>query len=72
MNPERCYKYEMPVTAVSFSNENCQLLAIGFYDGTIRIVDITTDHLSSILISQRKTSPLIEPVWQIKWIKSIN
>lgn len=70
MNPERCFKYTVPVTAVAFSNENSQLLAIGFYDGSIRIVDITiADACNLVAISDRKTSPPIEPIWQMKWIK---
>lgn len=60
----------MPVTAVSFSHENSQLLAIGFYDGSIRIIDITMGDASNLVaISERKTSPPIEPVWEMKWIK---
>lgn len=71
VNPERYFKYTVPVTAVSFSTENSQLLAIGFYDGSIRIIDITiADGSNLVAISERKTSPPIEPVWQMKWIKS--
>lgn len=71
MNPERYFKYTVPVTAVSFSKENSQLLAIGFYDGSIRIIDITiSDGSNLVAISERKTSPPIEPVWEMKWIKS--
>lgn len=102
VNPERCFKYTVPVTAVAFSNENSQLLAIGkqiskliqffsiciskapqiytnvcwyhfnsgFYDGHIRIIDITIgDACNLVAISDRKTSPPIEPIWQMKWIK---
>lgn len=51
--------------------ETSQLLAIGFYDGSIRIIDITiADGSNLVAISERKTSPPIEPVWQMKWIKS--
>lgn len=70
MNPERIYKYTTPVTAVAFSKQNCQLLAIGLYNGTIEVVDITDlDCAAKVSFSQRDTSPPIEPIWQIKWIK---
>lgn len=72
VNPERCFRYTVPVTAVSFSHENSQLLAIGFYDGSIRIINITiADGSNLVAITERKTSPSIEPVWEMKWIKSI-
>lgn len=61
----------MPVTAVSFSHENPQLLAVGFYDGSVRVIDIRNADASSLIAtSHRKTSPPIEPIWQMKWIKS--
>lgn len=51
--------------------KNSQLLAIGFYDGSIRIIDITIANDSNVVaISERKSSPPIEPIWQMKWIKS--
>lgn len=61
----------MAVTSVSFSNDNSQLLAIGFYDGTVEVIDVIDENsLSRVAVSQRKTSPPVEPVWNIKWIKS--
>lgn len=59
------------MTSVAFSKRNTQLLAIGFYDGSVQLIDITKLKAADarIAISERKSSPPIEPVWQIKWIK---
>lgn len=71
VNPERFYKFSVPVTSVAFSRRNTQLLAIGFYDGAVQLIDVTNLNArdARIAISERKTSPSIEPVWQIKWIR---
>lgn len=71
VNPERMYEFAMPVTAVAFSKRNTQLLAIGFYDGSVQLIDVTrlSAREARIALSARKTSPAIEPVWQIKWIQ---
>lgn len=68
--PERMYRYTCPVTAVQFSRQRPQLLAIGTYDGTVEVVDISTDTADRVARSHRDTSPGIEPVWSIKWIQS--
>lgn len=68
VNPERKYRYSVPVTSVSFSRKNPQLLAIGLYDGNVEIRDITDEESQPVGRSNRLTSPGFEPVWQIKWI----
>lgn len=62
----------MPITAVAFSRETPQLLAIGTYAGTIEVLDITDDDATTrVGRSQRSTSPSFEPVWKIEWILGI-
>lgn len=71
INPERFYKYAIPVTCLAFSKENPQLLAVGLYDGSVEVIDITVDgSLTKVAISQRQTSPPTEPVWQVDWTRS--
>lgn len=70
VNAERCYKYAMPVTAVSFSSANSHLLAVGFYDGSICIVDIRYADMTELMVSERKSSPPIQPIWQIEFLTS--
>lgn len=72
MNPERFYEFAVPVTSIAFSKRNTQLLAVGFYDGSVQIIDVTSLNAchARVAVSERKTSPPTEPVWQTKWIKS--
>lgn len=74
VNPERRFRYKIPVTAVEFSHMNPQLLAIALYDGTIEVIDITenrtsTEGFSVVARSERKSSPGFEPIWEIQWIR---
>ena len=73
INPERRYRYKIPVTAVNFSKMTPQLLAVALYDGTIEVLDITEnrpiDEYSVVARTERKSSPGFEPIWQIQWIQ---
>lgn len=73
VNPERRYSYNIPVTAVEFSQMNPQLIAVALYDGTIEVIDITEnrsiDGYSVVAKSERQSSPGFEPIWQIQWIQ---
>ena len=77
VNPERRFRYKIPVTAVEFSQLNPQLLAVALYDGTIEVIDITDSKLNNesysvVARSERKSSPGFEPIWQIHWIQMKN
>ncbi|XP_055602654.1 dynein axonemal intermediate chain 4 isoform X2 [Uranotaenia lowii] len=70
VNPERRYKFPVPVTAVEFSKRTPQLLAIGLYDGSVQVLDITDNSQIPVGVSERRTSPGFEPIWDIEWIES--
>ncbi|XP_055532560.1 dynein axonemal intermediate chain 4 [Wyeomyia smithii] len=70
VNPERRYKFPVPVTSVAFSKATPQLLAIGLYDGTVQIQDITDNSQVPVGVSERRSSPGFEPIWDIEWIES--
>ncbi|XP_030375496.1 WD repeat-containing protein 78 [Scaptodrosophila lebanonensis] len=67
--PERAFYYKIPVTAVRFSPFLPSLIAIGMYDGTVEVRDVTNPSDPPIAISQRSTSPGCSPVVSIRWIK---
>lgn len=71
INPERRYRYKTPVTAVTFSRQTPQLMAVGLYDGSVEVIDITDETSATVGKSQRITSPGLEPVWKIEWINGI-
>lgn len=64
VQPERLYRFEQPVTAINFSKQNPNLLGVGFYDGVVRLLDISAREPRIIGISS-KDSPSFEPMWQI-------
>lgn len=69
MNPERRYRFDYPVTAVEFSEETPQLMAVGFFNGMIQVLDISDSDTNCIVAkSQRNESAGFEPIWDMKWI----
>lgn len=74
VNPERRFRYKVPVTSVEFSQMNPQLLAVALYDGTVEVIDITENRtansgFSVVARSERKSSPGFEPIWEVQWIQ---
>ncbi|XP_063921655.1 dynein axonemal intermediate chain 4-like [Zophobas morio] len=63
--PERQYDFVVPVTSIAFSNVNPNLLAIGFYNGHLKILDISSPEINVI----REDTTFFEPVWNILWFK---
>ncbi|KAH8378863.1 hypothetical protein KR009_001832, partial [Drosophila setifemur] len=70
--PERAYYYDVPVTAICFSPFLPSLLAIGMYDGSVEVRDVSSLQDVPIAVSQRSTSPGCSPVVCIRWIKQVN
>ncbi|KAI9589274.1 hypothetical protein GQX74_007443 [Glossina fuscipes] len=68
-NPERLYNYDYPVVSVCFSPYMATLLAVGLFDGSVEVRDVTKYNEPPVAISQRSTSPCVDPVLSIKWIK---
>lgn len=68
-DPERYYHYNVPVVSVEFSPYMPSLLAIGLFDGSVEVRDIVYETRPPIAISQRTSSPGVDPVLAIKWIK---
>ncbi|KAJ6643727.1 Dynein axonemal intermediate chain 4, partial [Pseudolycoriella hygida] len=69
VNPERRYRFDDPVTAVEFSKETPQLLAVGFFNGIIEVLDISDSDTNAIIAkSQRNASSGFEPIWDMKWV----
>ncbi|XP_012162084.1 WD repeat-containing protein 78 [Ceratitis capitata] len=68
VNPERYYKYEIPVMTVEFSPHHPQLLAVGLSDGTIQVLDITKLDKATVAVTDRRSLHNCEPIVAIKWI----
>ncbi|XP_060523928.1 dynein axonemal intermediate chain 4-like [Cylas formicarius] len=63
VQPERTYKFENPVTALSFSSKDTNLLAVGFYDGRIFILNVTNREKQIIA----ENIPSFEVLWDVHW-----
>ncbi|XP_049867234.1 dynein axonemal intermediate chain 4 [Pectinophora gossypiella] len=66
--PERRYRFETPVTSVSFANRNPNWIACAFANGDICILDITSYSIKVIAKSKRDTNPCFEPIWATSWV----
>jgi len=64
--PTRNYNFDSPLSAIGWSTERPNLLAIGFYDGSIKIITVNTIDLSIIRQTRRETSPTFLPHWQVR------
>ncbi|XP_067893388.1 dynein axonemal intermediate chain 4 isoform X2 [Heterodontus francisci] len=67
MWPERIYNCESGVTALEFSADSPNLLAVGHYDGTVAIYNIRNADNGLVLDSSNDLNKHIGPVWQLKW-----
>lgn len=61
--PEREFFFNELVTCLDFSKNNPNLIAVGFYTGQIRIIDISSRDLS--IVGSFKAS--FDAVWDILW-----
>lgn len=67
IKPERIYRFEDPLTSVSFSKINPNWLACGFANGDVLILDVTSYTLKTIAQSKRETNPCFDPIWVTNW-----
>lgn len=70
--PERIYRFDDPLTSLSFSESNPNWLACGFCNGDVLILDIISYETKIIAKSKRDTNPCFEPIWTTSWRKREN
>ncbi|RZB39082.1 WD repeat-containing protein 78, partial [Asbolus verrucosus] len=64
--PERNYDFKYPVTSIAFSKVNPNLLAVGMYNGDVKVLDVSKRE--EVVIRENKTTSF-EPVWSIVWFQ---
>nr|XP_012998627.2 WD repeat-containing protein 78 isoform X2 [Cavia porcellus] len=69
MWPERVYPSPYGVTAVDFSIGTPNLLAVGYYNGTIAIYNVQSSGNVPVLDSSESPQKHVGPVWQLQWIE---
>lgn len=64
--PEYIYSTESGVMCLDIHPEHCYLLAVGFYDGSVGVYNITDPSGSAAAYkSTAKTGKHTDPVWQV-------
>ncbi|KFO23210.1 WD repeat-containing protein 78 [Fukomys damarensis] len=67
MWPERVYPSPHGVTAVDFSIGAPNLLAVGYYNGTVAIYNVQSSSNIPVLDSSESPQKHLGPVWQLQW-----
>ncbi|XP_013369893.1 PREDICTED: WD repeat-containing protein 78 [Chinchilla lanigera] len=67
--PERVYPSLYGVTTVDFSIGTPNLLAVGYYNGTIAIYNVQSSSTVPVLDSSESPQKHVGPVWQLQWIE---
>lgn len=65
--PEREFKFDEPVTSLAFSQFEPNLVAVGLYDGTVTILDITKKQVDAVVTSKKNLITSYEAIWKILW-----
>lgn len=66
--PGREYIFDSPLSDIDWSRERPNLLAIGFYDGNVRVIDVSAKEVNIIRQSHRETSTACSPHWQVRML----
>jgi len=66
-HPEYSFSTESGVMCLDFHPQHPALLAVGCYDGTVRVFDVRRKENRHIFKSSIKTGKHTDPVWQVKW-----
>ncbi|XP_053446437.1 dynein axonemal intermediate chain 4 isoform X2 [Nycticebus coucang] len=69
MWPERIYQSPFGVTALDFSIGAPNLLAVGYYNGTVAIYNVQSTVNIPVLDSSESPQKHLGPIWQLQWIE---
>ncbi|XP_022094744.1 dynein intermediate chain 2, ciliary-like isoform X1 [Acanthaster planci] len=67
--PEHIYPTTSGVMCVDVHPEHPYLVAVGFYDGSVAVYNVTDKENKPIYQSTAKTGKHTDPVWQVAWQK---
>eukprot|EP00472_Partenskyella_glossopodia_P008179 CAMPEP_0197530928 /NCGR_PEP_ID=MMETSP1318-20131121/33445_1 /TAXON_ID=552666 /ORGANISM="Partenskyella glossopodia, Strain RCC365" /LENGTH=727 /DNA_ID=CAMNT_0043086947 /DNA_START=72 /DNA_END=2255 /DNA_ORIENTATION=+ len=70
-NPEYSFRTKAGVMSLDFHPSYPNLLACGMYDGTVAAYDITSKTGEPIFIADDPKKKHWEPVWQVRWKKTL-
>ncbi|XP_011308852.1 WD repeat-containing protein 78-like [Fopius arisanus] len=65
--PDRTYRFESAVADLDWSRSKPNQLAVGFYDGSLRVIDVSSRLLAILRDSKTDKLRLFSPHWQVQW-----
>lgn len=68
-HPEYTFSMESGVMCLDFHQQYPALLAVGCYDGTVKVHDIRRKENRHIYASDIKSGKHSDPVWEVKWAR---
>lgn len=63
--PEYMYQTESGVMCLDIHPEHPYLVAVGFYDGSVGVFNVTEPTANALYMSSAKTGKHTDPVWQV-------
>eukprot|EP00753_Platysulcus_tardus_P007346 PLAT15148.1.p1 GENE.PLAT15148.1~~PLAT15148.1.p1 ORF type:complete len:939 (-),score=504.02 PLAT15148.1:184-3000(-) len=66
--PEKVVRVASGVMSIAFSTAHPNLLAAGYYDGTVAVYDLRREDSQPSVESKHTAGKHTEPVWQVKWV----
>mmetsp|Transcript_3184 Transcript_3184/g.11509 ORF Transcript_3184/g.11509 Transcript_3184/m.11509 type:complete len:708 (-) Transcript_3184:55-2178(-) len=66
-HPEFMFTTDSGVMCLDFHPQHHALLAVGCYDGTVKVFDVRKKENTHIFVSDIKTGKHTDPVWQVSW-----
>ncbi|XP_012657093.1 WD repeat-containing protein 78 [Otolemur garnettii] len=69
MWPERIYPSPFGVTALDFSIGTPNLLAVGYYNGTVSVYNVQSTVNIPVLDTSESPQKHLGPIWQLQWIE---
>ncbi|XP_015121940.1 WD repeat-containing protein 78 [Diachasma alloeum] len=65
--PDRIYRFESAISDLDWSRSKPNQLAVGFYDGRLRVIDVSSRTLAVLRDSKTDKLRLFSPQWQVQW-----
>lgn len=66
-NPEFAFSSDSGIMCLQFHPTRPSLLAVGCYDGTVRVFDVSRRGSKPAFMSDMKSGKHSDPVWEIHW-----
>ena len=68
--PEYIYQTESGVMCLDIHPEHPYLIAVGFYDGSVGVYNVTESRNQAMYLSTAKSGKHTDPVWQVRHIQT--